>query len=92
MFFLPSMIEALSAADLKDFISQNLWDYEPDALLQKLSVSSTVDITLQANIELQKVSRDQHSFAQWLEDYGSRIPILAPTEYRVLGVASHGST
>ena len=74
MFFLPSMIEALAAADLKNFISQNLWDYEPDALLQKLSVSSTADITLQANIELQNVSRDQHSFAQWLEEYGYRGP------------------
>jgi len=74
MFFLPSMVEALAAADLKDFISQNLWDYEPDALLQKLSVSSTVDITLKANIELQKVSRGQHSFEQWLEDYGYRGP------------------
>ena len=74
MIFLPSMVEALAAADLKDFLTKYLWNYDPDTLLQKLSVSPVIDTTTKSNIELQKVTQGQLSLEKWLEDYGFRGP------------------
>lgn len=71
--FMPSMIEALSAADLKAFLAEHLWD-DPETLLRQLSVGTKPDSTLLSNIELQKVARGERSAESWLKSFGHRGP------------------
>jgi rifampicin phosphotransferase len=72
--FLPSMVEALAAADLKAFLAEHCWDEDPDSLLQQLSVSLKPNVTLQSNIELQEVAQGKRSLDSWLSSYGYRAP------------------
>jgi pyruvate,water dikinase len=72
--FLPSMVEALAAADLRDFLAEHLWNEDPEILMSQLSVSPVPDITLQSNIDLQEVVQGRRSWETWLHDYGFRGP------------------
>lgn len=72
--FLPSMVEALAAADLRDFLTEHLWSEDPEVLMSQLSVSPVPDITLQSNIDLQEVVQGRRSWETWLHDYGFRGP------------------
>ena len=74
MAFLPSMVEALAATDLKAFLTEHLWDDDPEAIMQQLSVSPVIDVTLQSNIALQEVVQGQRTWESWLHDYGFRGP------------------
>ena len=72
--FLPSMVEALATADLKNFLLEHLWNEDPDLLMPQLCVSPVADVTLQSNIDLQETVRGRRSWETWLRDYGFRGP------------------
>ena len=72
--FLPSMVEALAAADLKAFLTEHCWDEDPETLLQQLSISPKADVTLQSNSELQEVAQGNRSLDTWLSRHGYRGP------------------
>lgn len=74
MVFLPSMIEALAAVDLKAFLAEHIWDEDPESLMQHLSVSPSLDVTMQSNVALQELALGKRSLESWLEDYGYRGP------------------
>jgi pyruvate,water dikinase len=72
--FLPSMVEALAAADLRAFLAEHVWDHDPDILLQRLSVSPVMDTTLRSHGELQDVARGTRTLETWLAEHGYRGP------------------
>ena len=72
--FLPSMVEALAAADLKGFLAEHVWDEDPEVLTQQLSASPRPDVTVRSNIELQEVAQGRRPRQDWLRDHGFRGP------------------
>jgi pyruvate,water dikinase len=74
MAFLPSMIEAQGAAELRAFLDEHSWDEDPDVLLATLMHSPTPDKTMQANAELQEVALGKRTIDRWLQDHGHRAP------------------
>ncbi len=72
--FLPSMIEALALADLHNFITDQLWDEDPDELVHLLSVSPQPDRTSLANAQLREVAHGSRSLDVWLSEHGHRAP------------------
>lgn len=74
MAFLPSLIEAQAAAELRTFLDEHIWDEDPDVLLSTLMHSSIRDKTMQANAELQEVALGTREIGQWLADHGHRAP------------------
>lgn len=74
MAFLPSMVEALVAAELRAFLDEHVWDRDPDELLHALSSGIRPDRTMAANIELQEFAQGHRPLAKWLGAHGHRAP------------------
>ena len=72
--FLPSMIEAMAAAELHSFLSENFWNDDPDELARTLGVSATSDRTVTANAELRETALGTRTTGQWLAEHGHRAP------------------
>jgi rifampicin phosphotransferase len=72
--FLPSMIEAMAAAELRSFLAEYIWDEDPEELARILGVGAISDCTLKANAELREVALSTRSIDTWLADHGYRAP------------------
>lgn len=72
--FLPSMIEAMAAAELRALLAEKFYDEDPDEMLHALGVSAQPDRTLAANAELRETALGTRTLQQWLADHGHRAP------------------
>ena len=69
---LPSLIGAVAIADLRQFIAENFWDEDPDALVYLISSGGDPDRTVVADAELYELAKGTRPLETWLADHGHR--------------------
>jgi pyruvate,water dikinase len=69
---LPSLIAGMAMSHLRDFLAENFWHDDPEALSQLLSSGGPPNETLMADAELFEAGRDNASLDAWLAKHGHR--------------------
>ncbi|MEX1015493.1 MAG: PEP/pyruvate-binding domain-containing protein [Phycisphaeraceae bacterium] len=71
---LPSLIVTQATRQLRDFLEQQVWDEDPDALARQLASGGEPDTTVQSTQLLYEVGHDPAKLDAWLARFGHRAP------------------
>ncbi len=69
---MPGLIGAMAMGQLRDFLQENVWDEDAEALCRRISSGGQPDRTVTANAELYEVGKGHGSLKAWLAEHGHR--------------------
>jgi pyruvate,water dikinase len=69
---MPGLIGAMAMGRLRDFLQENVWDEDAEALCRRISSGGQPDRTVTANAELYEVGKGHRSLKAWLAVHGHR--------------------
>ncbi|MBS3734705.1 MAG: hypothetical protein KGY99_07240 [Phycisphaerae bacterium] len=71
---LPSLIAAMAMENLRSFLAENVWQEDPNEVVNLLSAGGAGDQTILAGQGLYEIARGGKTVEDWLADHGHRAP------------------